>query len=103
MRRIERIKVSGLRKAHVATGGKVTIREAHGELVVQLEEDGGLRAMAWDAIDSRGCSCKRGPLHVRFVGTISTREPRPDEVLPDAQHGRRDDVFAGHVWSPEPR
>lgn len=102
MRRLERIKVSGLRRAHVDGAGRVTIREAHGELVVQLEEDGGLRGMAWDAIESRARSCKRGALHVRFLGTISTRDPRPGEVLPDPLYGRRDDVFAGHAWAPEP-
>jgi hypothetical protein len=100
VRRYERIRVSGHRKARTAPDGKVTIREANGELVVQVDEEGGLRAMAHDAIDSRGNKCKCGPLHVRFVGTISVRDLRPDEAVPVRG---RDDVFAGHAWSPEPQ
>jgi hypothetical protein len=108
VRLVERIKVSGVRRIRVKTdlrgvAKEVTIREANGELVVEIDEDGGLRDMAHRAIDSQGRRCKSGPLHVRFVGTISVREPLPDEVLPPATIGGRDDVFHGHAWASRPR
>jgi hypothetical protein len=100
---LERIKIVGFRKVRTGPGGQIAVREANGELVVELEEDGGLRAMAHDAIDSQGCKCKSGPLVVRFMGTISVREPRPDESLPPAIRRGYDDVFAGHAWASRPR
>ena len=56
-----RVKVIGVRKVRTDATGRVTIREANGELLIEVDEDGGLRAMAHRAIDSQGRRCKSGP------------------------------------------
>ena len=100
MRLVARIKIFGNRWARIQSGSQVMVREADGEVTVELEEDGGLRAMIQRAIDSQGRKCKSGPLHVRFLGKVSVREPRPDEVLP---RGGRDDVYKDHPWGSRPQ
>lgn len=99
MKLLEEIKVVGFRRVWVEREGKVTIREASGTVIVEIDEDGGLRSMAHRAIDSKGRKCKSGPIHVRFVGKIAEREARPDETLPRGI----DDVFAAHPWAWRPR
>jgi len=104
MRLLETIMLAGFRRIHrdsrTSTGW--TVRLASGQIQVELDEEG-LRGMIHQALISTGRKCKSGPLHVRFVGEISVREPHPQEIetLPPGWAG--DDVFLRHVWTSRPR